>query len=89
MHRVPLYAGFVALCIFAISSLCAWPSKARRTPTDVNYPANVLALVYDSELMNLVIGGNIDGLENVRFKLGEFEGISRRRRLGVYVSERE
>jgi hypothetical protein len=85
LQKGPLYVGFVALCLFTLSIVFVWPSRARRTPNDVSYPANVLALVYDSGLMGLADRYNEKEMAQMIFTLGEFEGISRKRRLGIYV----
>ncbi|KAK2752586.1 hypothetical protein FQN55_006699 [Onygenales sp. PD_40] len=86
LNKGPLWVGFIVLCIFAISIPWAWPEKRRRTPMDVGYAANVLALVYDSRLMDIV---SRDGwrweLENKRFRIGIFQGLSGSERLGIDV----
>jgi hypothetical protein len=64
-------------------------NKARSTPSNINYPANVLSLVYDSGLMDLMEGypENETEIAEQRFALGAFTGISGKRRLGIYVRE--
>lgn len=94
LQKFPLYMGFAIICIFCVSILVIWPSHARRTPLDVSYPANVLALIYDSSLMDMIgdryggSGGGIERLANKKFKLGIFVGVSGKMRLGIDVADK-
>ncbi|KAF2865413.1 hypothetical protein BDV95DRAFT_252848 [Massariosphaeria phaeospora] len=92
-QKVPLYIGLSIMLLICASIPFVWPDRSRRPPRDIRYPANVVSMIYDSSIMELVDKGKEpDGkfpeLEERRFKLGVFRGLSGRLRMGIEVEEK-
>lgn len=93
LQKIPLFFGFCTMFLAGASILVIWPSHKRRTPLDVAYPANVVSMLYDSSIMDLVKDGpNTKGdfpkLRKMRFKIGRFQGLSGRTRIGIEVAHK-
>lgn len=92
---VPLYATLIALALYALAIVFAYPDESRRTPLDPSVPMNVVASMYDSSIMQIVedsIAGNRDPVEDLKripFAYGVYRGISTgERRLGIDVADK-
>jgi hypothetical protein len=93
LQKIPLIFGFCTMLLAGASILVIWPSHKRRTPLDVAYPANVVSMLYDSSIMDLVKDGpdekcDFPELRKMRFKIGRFQGLSGRTRIGIDVSDK-
>jgi hypothetical protein len=81
------------MILAGVSILVIWPSHTRRTPLDVAYPANVVSMLYDSSIMDMVrTGPNARGqfpeLRKEHFRLGRFQGLSGKTRIGIDVADK-
>ncbi|KAF2803382.1 uncharacterized protein BDZ99DRAFT_503391 [Mytilinidion resinicola] len=89
VSMVPLYFGVGILCLYGISIFLVWPGWKRRTRLDVLYPANVMTMIYDSELVEMVANcgekSGFHSLENEQFALGVVRGKSGKMRVGIDV----
>jgi hypothetical protein len=92
-QKWPLGIGLVIMGVFCLSILLVWPRRKWRLPKNVQYPANVVSMIYDSSIMELVdqgpnSNGRFPDLEQKRFKLGVYRGLSGRLRMGIEVEEK-
>jgi hypothetical protein len=90
--RSPLKFATYVLIMYCIAVLFVWPSRKRRMPLDISYPANAMTMVYDSALLDIIRHSrekrDFKVLHDMRFAVGSYTGVTGKTRLGIDVKDR-